>query len=203
MAEGQKQKPAKCALDQNKRSCPCQLRAHLKDVDPLNICRKQTGLRSLTACSSPSINPCQERSLPFSTLPQSHPQPYSNFRGRAALNETAIHCKRQEMLILTVCMYVFMCVCVWVQLCPTLCDPMGSSLPGSSAHGIFQARILSRVSISFSRGFSWSRDWTCISCVSFIGRWILYHCTWEALTLATEIQCKYRWHLSEFFRKKH
>ena len=109
---------------------------------------------SLTACSSLSINPCQETSLPFSTLPQSHPQTYSNFRGRAALNKTAIHCKRQEMLTLTVCMYVVMCVCVWVQLCPTLCDPMGSSLPGSSAHGIFQARILERVSISFSRGFS-------------------------------------------------
>ena len=109
---------------------------------------------SLTACSSPSINPCQETSLPFSTLPQSHPQPYSNFRGRAALNKTAIHCKRQEMLTLTVCMYVVMCVCVWVQLCPTLCDSMGSSLPGSSARGIFQARILERVSISFSRGFS-------------------------------------------------
>ena len=76
MAEGQKQKPAKCALDQNKTSCPCQPRAHLKDVDPLNICRKQTGWQSLTACSPPSINPCQETSLPFSTLPQSHPQPY-------------------------------------------------------------------------------------------------------------------------------
>ena len=109
---------------------------------------------SLTACSSLSINPCQETSLSFSTLPQPHPQTYSNFRGRAALNKTAIHCKRQEMLTLTVCMYVVMCVCVWVQLCPTLCDPMGSSLPGSSAHGIFQARILERVSISFSRGFS-------------------------------------------------
>ena len=43
MAGGQKQKPAKCILDQNKRSCPCQLRAHLKYVDPLNICKKQTG----------------------------------------------------------------------------------------------------------------------------------------------------------------
>ena len=106
---------------------------------------------SLTACSSLSINPCQETSLPFSTLPQPHPQTYSNFRGRAALNKTAIHCKRQEMLTLTVCMYVVMCVCVWVQLCPTLCDPMGSSLPGSSAHGIFQARILEWVAISSSR----------------------------------------------------
>ena len=37
------------------------------------------------------------------------------------------------------------------QLCPTLCDPMNCSLPGSSVHGIFQARILEWVAISFSR----------------------------------------------------
>ena len=37
-----------------------------------------------------------------------------------------------------------------VQLCPTLCDPMDCSLPGSSIHGIFQARILEWVAISFS-----------------------------------------------------
>ncbi|XDA71052.1 hypothetical protein R6Z07F_001407 [Ovis aries] len=38
-----------------------------------------------------------------------------------------------------------------IQLCPTLCDPMDCSLPGSSIHGIFQARILECVAISFSR----------------------------------------------------
>ena len=40
------------------------------------------------------------------------------------------------------------------QLCPTLCDPMDCSLTGSSIHGIFQARILEWVAISFSRGSS-------------------------------------------------
>ena len=40
------------------------------------------------------------------------------------------------------------------QSCLTLCDPMGSSLPGSSVHGIFQARILGWVAIPFSRGSS-------------------------------------------------
>ena len=44
------------------------------------------------------------------------------------------------------------------QSCPTLCDPMYCSLPGSSIHGIFQARILDCVAISFSRGSSWPRD---------------------------------------------
>ena len=37
------------------------------------------------------------------------------------------------------------------QLCPSLCDPMGYSLQGSSIHGIFQARVLEWVAISFSR----------------------------------------------------
>ena len=66
--------------------------------------------------------------------------------------------------------------CVHPQLCSTLCDPMDSSPPGSSAHDILQARILVWVAISSSRGSSQPRDWTCISCVSCFGRWILYHC---------------------------
>ena len=40
------------------------------------------------------------------------------------------------------------------QSCPTLCDPMDCSLPGSSVHGIFQARVLEWIAISFSRDFS-------------------------------------------------
>ena len=47
--------------------------------------------------------------------------------------------------------------------CPTLCDLMDCSLPGSSVHGIFQARILEWVAISFSRRSSWPRDWTRVS----------------------------------------
>ena len=46
---------------------------------------------------------------------------------------------------------------------PTLCDPMDCSLPGSSLHGILQARILEWVAISFSRGFSRPRDQTRVS----------------------------------------
>ena len=58
------------------------------------------------------------------------------------------------------------------QLYTILCNPMDCSLPGSSVHGILQARILERVAISFSRGSSWTRDRTCISCT---GRQSLYH----------------------------
>ena len=51
------------------------------------------------------------------------------------------------------------------QLCPTLCNPVGCSPPGSSVHGILQARILECVAISFSRGSSRPRDWTQVSCI--------------------------------------
>ena len=62
-----------------------------------------------------------------------------------------------------------------LQLCPALCDSMDCSLPGSSVHGIFQTTIMVWVAMLFSRGYSWPRDETHISCVSFIGRWVLYH----------------------------
>ena len=47
--------------------------------------------------------------------------------------------------------------------CPTLCDPMDYSLPGSSIHGIFQARVLEWVAISFSRGSAWPSNRTWVS----------------------------------------
>ena len=46
------------------------------------------------------------------------------------------------------------------------CDPMVCSLPGSSVHGILQARILEWVAISFSRGSSQSRNQTHVSCIA-------------------------------------
>ena len=52
------------------------------------------------------------------------------------------------------------------QWCLTLCDPTDCSLPGSSVHGIFQAIVLELIAISFSRGSSWPRDWTWVSCIA-------------------------------------
>ena len=49
------------------------------------------------------------------------------------------------------------------QSCLTLCYPVEYSPPGFSVHGIFQARILEWVAISFSRGSSQPRDWTQVS----------------------------------------
>ena len=58
------------------------------------------------------------------------------------------------------------------------------SPPESSAQGIFQARILKWVAISYSRGSSWPRDWSCVSFISCIGWWTLCNsATWEAPVL--------------------
>ena len=54
------------------------------------------------------------------------------------------------------------------QSCLTLCDLMDCSLPGSSIHGIFQARVLEWVAISFSKGLSQPRDHTRVSRIAGI-----------------------------------
>ena len=66
------------------------------------------------------------------------------------------------------------------QSCPTLSDPMDCSLPGSSIHGIFQARIPEWAAISFSRGSSQPRDRTRVSCIAdrrFTVWELLHKCT--------------------------
>ena len=76
--------------------------------------------------------------------------------------------------------YILRCCCLVAQFCPTLYDPMGCSLPGSSVHGILQARTLEWVPFP-SPGSSQSRDRTRVSYVSCFGRQVLYHwATWEA-----------------------
>ena len=59
-------------------------------------------------------------------------------------------------------------VCVWVCVLSHiwLCDPVDCSPPGSSVHGLLQARTLEWVAISFSSGSSWPRDWTQVSYVA-------------------------------------
>ena len=71
---------------------------------------------------------------------------------------------------------------VRAQSCPTLCDPMDCCPPGSPVSGIFQARILEWVAISYSRGSSWPRVGSNLHLLSsYIGRQIVYlFATWEA-----------------------
>ena len=66
--------------------------------------------------------------------------------------------------------FFIICMSKVTQSCPTLCDPMDCSLPGFSVHGIFQARVLEWVAISFSRGSSQPRDWTQVSLI--VGKWL-------------------------------
>ena len=65
--------------------------------------------------------------------------------------------------------------------CPTLCNPLDCSLPGSSVHGILQARVLEWVAISFSRGSSRPRDQTQVSCI--VGRCFIVWATREDFIL--------------------
>ena len=74
------------------------------------------------------------------------------------------------------------------QSCPTLCDPMDCSLPGSSVHGIFWARTLEWVAISFSRRSSRPRDWTQVSHI--VGRHFTIWATREVLCLKKNLNRK-------------
>ena len=87
-------------------------------------------------------------------------------------------------LLLSVIIY-YCCVRI---LCLTLCDPVDCSPPGSSVYGILQARILEWIGMPSSRGSSQPRDQTHVSCISCIGRQILYHCSpWEDTPLPPNI----------------
>ena len=67
-----------------------------------------------------------------------------------------------------------------------LCDPMAYSPPGSSVHDILQARMLEWVAIPFSRGSSWPRDWTWVSCIA--GRFFTIWATREAKSRPSSVR---------------
>ena len=66
------------------------------------------------------------------------------------------------------------------------CNPMDCSPPGSSVHGILQARILKWVGIPFSRGSSWPRDQTRVSCIAgrFFTIWVTREARREGLQMS-------------------
>ena len=73
-------------------------------------------------------------------------------------------------------LWLILQACSDAQLCLTPCDPMDCSPLVSPVHGSFQVRMLEWVAISYSRGSSWSRNRTSISCISCTGRQTLFHC---------------------------
>ena len=71
--------------------------------------------------------------------------------------------------------FTVICVCV-LSCVQVLVTPWTDYSPsGYTVHGVFQARILEWVAISYSRGSSQPRGWTCVSFISYTGRQILYH----------------------------
>ena len=85
------------------------------------------------------------------------------------------------------------------QSCPSLFNPMDCNLPGSSVNGIFNARVLEWVAISFSRGSSWPRDLTPV--FRIVGRCFTIWATREAqlhalhawCSLKKKKSCKYKY----------
>ena len=70
------------------------------------------------------------------------------------------------------------------QLCPTFCDPMNCSPPGSSAHGILQARVLEWVAMPSSRGSSDPEiEPESLTSPALAGRLFTTSATWEALVI--------------------
>ena len=96
-------------------------------------------------------------------------------RGGGSYSEFMLQRQKSMCLIDTFCfwnqynkfIYIHLPICsVTAVKCPTLCDPLGCSPPGSSVRGIFPARILQWVAMPSSRGSSWHRDQTSISCTA-------------------------------------
>ena len=142
------------------------------------LCR-EPWTRQETKCSLVSGRGGSETASPPSLLPARNPSslpapppPSQACRTRCTLStdkEMDAHEIWVFFIIIVIMANTHVCcvyVCVEVtQLCPTLCDPTDCSPPGSSVHGILQARILEWVATPFSRGSSRPRGATWVSCI--------------------------------------
>ena len=90
---------------------------------------------------------------------------------------------------------------LFAQSCPTLCDPMDHSPPWSFIHEIFQTRILEWISIPFSRGSFWPRDWTWVCCTEgrFFTVWAIRKVQYLPSTIKICVQdsyhCLIKWNI--------
>ena len=114
-----------------------------------------------------------------------------------------------HLISFSMSMFVWSIIDLWWWLltksCPTLCNPMDCSLPGSSVHEISQARILEWVVISFSRGSSWPRDQTWVSCIAgrffmdwLTGKYLIDLCHYVSYWCTTFLQSKYQYVIRYF-----
>ena len=143
--------------------------------------------QSILSClASHRSGPQQVLFLPiFSFLPSlwysvTHTHTHTGFTGGSDGKESACDAATNITTI-----YTCVCACAHaksLQLCLTLCDPMDYSPPGSSVHGILQARILEREAIPFSRGSSRPRDQIqSLMSPALAGRF--FSTTWDSLSI--------------------
>ena len=126
------------------------------------------GLQSLKVAPSEPLG-CETQTHPYCPHPQLRPRREA---GASTVWATQHH-PSPTPAPQRLCWKSLECVVSLVsQSCPTLLWPRDCSPPGSSVHGIFQARILDWVAIFFSRGASWAMDENRMSCMD---RQILYH----------------------------
>ena len=93
----------------------------------------------------------------------SHPKPKPNLWSFIQSNQDVF----KYYFIVSYRILQFLCVYVcWLTSCYILCDPVDCSPPGLSFYGILQQRILEWVALPSSRGSSWPRDGTRISCIA-------------------------------------
>ena len=158
MSDGQRTSASSRPDDWKLSSRPPSFSASLPGSAPL--CGYTRDSSSL--CSEPSGQPAADTDSKATEQTQNE-----TLKGNAEqtllkffIKATPAHCRK-------LCIHV----CAWLlakslQSCPTFCDPMGRSLPGSSVHGILQTRMLEWIAIPFSRGSSQPRDQTWISCIA-------------------------------------
>ena len=137
----------------------------LSHIRPLSACPNPSGQGTrqpraalhLSSCWSDSSSPTQTHLSCL--IPSSHPL-MARVPPRLGTMSHKLFCNGDCLLVCCCCCYLI------IKLGLTLCDPMDCSLPGSSVHGLCQARILEWVAIFFSRGSFNPRDQTSVSCLA-------------------------------------
>ena len=123
------------------------------------------------------------------------------------VSDTTVSPMNRQLLILVFCKRKIALICLAaaksLQSCPTLCDPIDGSPPGSPISGILKARTLEWVAISFSNAWKWKVKVKSLSCVQlFVTPWTaahqvppsmgfsrqeyLSHCNFRSLSLETK-----------------
>ena len=131
----------------------------------------QLGTYPASKSASLLFPPCPRlcQLITLSPPPAGQPPDHLGSRPQVWLFQPVGHLRAPRLPPLsTVCVCVRVCVCACVWSCPTLCNSMHCSPPGSSVHGSFPAIIVKLVARPSSRGSSQTRDQTHISCI--IGR---------------------------------